>query len=48
MWSVRLNAMGCIKGGCALSLLLFRLLELLGKIAHGDEKSVRPELERVW
>lgn len=32
----------------ALSLLLFRLLELLSEVTHGDEESVETELERAW
>ena len=31
-----------------LSLLLFRLLELLGEVAHGDKECVGPKLRRAW
>ena len=31
-----------------LSLLLFRLLELLGIVTHGDKESVEPKLRRAW
>lgn len=31
-----------------LSLLLFRLLELLGKVAHGGKESGEPRLRRAW
>ena len=31
-----------------LSLLLFRLLELLSKVAHGNKDSVEPKLRRAW
>jgi hypothetical protein len=31
-----------------LSLLLFRLLELLCEVAHCDKESVEPKLRRAW
>jgi len=32
----------------SLSLLLLRLLELLGEVAHGGKESVKPKLRRAW